>query len=329
MELEEAIRLLQDTNLTNFDEKALHVFRFQQNNVPTYREYVRLVQGEKVVQHISEIPFLPVSLFKHHALIAQNKEAAITYLSSSTSGQGQSRHWVAYNELYHASFLSGFERFYGPIESFTILCLLPGYMERAGSSLIEMAHELVKRSEDPESGFFLHNHEKLYQSLLANLKENKKILLLGVSFALLDFAEKYQLPPSNNLIVMETGGMKGRRREPVREELHQFFQDRFGVAQIHSEYGMTELLSQAYSQGKGIFYGQPWMRVLVRDQNDPFAPFQTGVRGRICVIDLANVFSCSFIETEDLGIAYPDGSFEVLGRLDHSDVRGCNVMASK
>ena len=318
--------MLHDTNLTNFDEMALRVFYFQQKNVATFREFIQLSKGNKSVRTLNDIPFLPVSLFKNHEVIIDNLKAEVIYLSSSTSGQGQSHHHVAYNALYHQSFLRGFEHFYGASEEYILLALLPGYLERKGSSLIEMANELVNRSKYEQSGFFLHDHEALFATLTECIESKKKIVLLGVSFALLDFAEKFQLPPSSELIVMETGGMKGRRREPIREELHQYFTQRFGVKKIHSEYGMTELLSQAYSKGDGRFYCPPWMRVLVKDQNDPFAPFQTNKRGRICVVDLANFYSCSFIETEDIGISYADGSFEVLGRLDNSDVRGCNVM---
>jgi len=273
------------------------------------------------------IPFLPISLFKTHSILAEGQTEDLSYFSSSTTGKGASQHRVADNSLYELSYRKAFDLFYGDPNDWCILCLLPGYMEREGSSLIAMAQDLVNHSSDPDSGFFLDQHEALYRILLKKIEAGKKTLLLGVSFALLDFSENYQLPESG-LVVMETGGMKGRKKEMVRSELHEILCQSFGVKKIHSEYGMTELLSQAYSKGDGRFECPPWMRVFVRDQGDPFSENLIGKRGRLCVVDLANVYSCSFIETEDLGIVYEDGSFEVLGRLDFSDMRGCNVMVS-
>jgi hypothetical protein len=327
MNREESIAIIESTNYTNFNEMAMRVFSFQTENVHPFQLYQTLIgfypQGPLLPEWI---PFLPISAFKKHTILASGHTAEVVYSSSSTGGKGPSQHHVAEKALYEKSYLTGFELAYGQPEEWCILCLLPGYMEREGSSLVAMAADLVQRSEDPDSGFFLHNHEALFQVLLKKIASGKKTLLLGVSFALLDFAEAHVLPVSD-LVVMETGGMKGRKKELVRSELHTLLSSKLGVPKIHSEYGMTELLSQAYSKGDGRFVCPPWMRIIVRDQLDPFSDNLVGKRGRICVIDLANVYSCSFIETDDLGIVYEDGSFEVLGRLDFSDMRGCNVMA--
>lgn len=330
MNREEAIVLIEHTNYTNFNEMALRIFSFQTEKVHTFQLYQKLI-GFSLGGHLLPewIPFLPISTFKSHTILAEGHYAERVYTSSSASGQGASHHHVAYNSLYKLSYLKGFETFYGKPEEWCFLCLLPSYAEREGSSLIAMATDLVELSNDKDSGFFLYNHDALHALLLKKIAEGKKTLLLGVSFALLDFAEACSLPVSNNLVVMETGGMKGRKKEMVRHELHSILTARLGVSSIHSEYGMTELLSQAYSAGDGKFVCPPWMRVFVRDQMDPLSKNLVGQRGRLCVIDLANVYSCSFIQTDDLGIVYDDGSFEVLGRLDYSDTRGCNVMVAK
>lgn len=308
---------------------AMEVFSFQTEKVLAYQLYQKLIGFSAHGNILPEwIPFLPISLFKTHPIIAEGEQEELSYYSSSTSGKGASRHRVVDNRLYQFSYRKAFELFYGKPSDWCILCLLPGYMEREGSSLIAMAQDLVEQSTDADSGFFLDQHDVLYNILMQKIKAGKKTLLLGVSFALLDFAEKHQLPESH-LVVMETGGMKGRKKEMVRSELHEILCSSFGVEKIHSEYGMTELLSQAYSKGDGRFECPPWMRVFVRDQGDPYSKNLVGKRGRLCVIDLANTYSCSFIETEDLGIVYDDGSFEVLGRLDFSDMRGCNVMVSR
>lgn len=307
----------------------MEVFAYQSEKVHPFQLYQKLIGFSAHGKILPEwIPFLPISLFKTHPIIVEGEEAELSYYSSSTTGKGASQHRIVDNRLYQLSYRMAFERFYGKPSDWCILCLLPGYMEREGSSLIAMAQDLVQESTDPESGFFLDQHEALYHILRQKIASGKKTLLLGVSFALLDFAEKFQLPESN-LVVMETGGMKGRKKEMVRSELHEIFCHSFGVQKIHSEYGMTELLSQAYSKGDGRFECPPWMRVFVRDQGDPYSKNLIKKRGRLCVIDLANIYSCSFIETEDLGIVYEDGSFEVLGRLDFSDMRGCNVMVSR
>lgn len=329
MNRERAIAIIENTNYTNFNEMAMEVFSYQTEKLLPFQLFQKLIGFAAHGSILPEwIPFLPISLFKSHEIIAQGLVPEISYFSSSTGGKGPSEHRVADNSLYQLSYRKCFELFYGNPEEWCILCLLPGYMEREGSSLIAMAQDLVTQSKDPDSGFFLDQHEALYHVLLKKIKAKKKTLLLGVSFGLLDFAEKYTLP-SSDLVVMETGGMKGRKKEMVRHELHTLLTKALGVEKIHSEYGMTELLSQAYSKGDGRFVCPPWMRVFVRDQGDPFSKNLVAKRGRLCVIDLANIYSCSFIETEDLGIVYPDGSFEVLGRLDFSDMRGCNVMVSR
>lgn len=308
---------------------AMEVFSYQSEKVLPFQLYQKLIGFSAHGTILPEwIPFLPISLFKTHSILAEGHVAEVSYFSSSTTGKGASQHQVADNSLYQLSYRKAFEHFYGNPKDWCILCLLPGYLEREGSSLIAMAQDLVKQSSDPQSGFFLYEHDALNLILQQKIAEGKKTILLGVSFALLDFAETFQLPESD-LVVMETGGMKGRKKEMVRSELHENLCKSFGVKSIHSEYGMTELLSQAYSKGGGRFECPPWMRVFVRDQSDPFSENLIGKRGRLCVIDLANIYSCSFIETEDLGSVYEDGSFEVLGRLDFSDMRGCNVMVSR
>ena len=236
-----------------------------------------------------------------------------------------SKHLVTDVSWYEESFRRAFEIFYGDIRDYCILALLPSYLEREGSSLIYMAEDLVKRSNNPDSGFYLYNHDELYQQLKKQQDAKKPTLLIGVTFALLDFVEQYPID-FPELIVMETGGMKGRRKEMIREELHQTLCNGFGVDAIHSEYGMTELLSQAYSKGNGIFQCPPWMKIITRDTNDPISSLGNEKTGGINVIDLANINSCSFIATQDLGKVYADGSFEVLGRFDDSDIRGCNLL---
>jgi hypothetical protein len=258
-------------------------------------------------------------------VLSSSDKVQVTFTSSGTTGMINSRHMVIDVSWYEESFRRAFDIFYGDIKNYTILALLPSYLEREGSSLIYMAEDLVKRSENSESGFYLYNHEELYQQLKKQQQAKKPTLLIGVTFALLDFAEHHQID-FPELIVMETGGMKGRRKEMIREDLHQTLSKGFGVNIIHSEYGMTELLSQAYSNGNGIFNCPPWMKVITRDTNDPFTTLDNDKTGGINVIDLANINSCSFIATQDLGKVYSDGSFEVLGRFDNSDIRGCNLL---
>ncbi len=273
------------------------------------------------------MPYLPISFFKTHRIVTGEFEPAVVFESSGTTQTVNSRHLVRDTGLYTRSFVDAFNRFYGPVEDFVVLGLLPSYLERKNSSLVFMVEDLIRRSGRPESGFYLYEHEKLADTLLALEARRQPTLLIGVTFALLDFAENHRMD-LRHTIVMETGGMKGRREEWTREELHAYLQDRLGADAIHAEYGMTELLSQAYSKGHGRFECPPWMKVLVRDENDPFQLSSASAAGVINVIDLANIHSCSFIATDDIGKLYEDGSFSVLGRLDRSALRGCSLMVS-
>ena len=277
------------------------------------------------VNRVADIPYLPVAFFKTHDVISDSKQPEIVFSSSGTTGMVQSRHLVTDVKIYQDSFNLAFQQFYGNIADICLLALLPSYLEREGSSLIYMIDELLTQSQHPSSGYFLHNHEELHQTLTTLKAAKQKTVLIGVTYALLDFLEAYQLDYPE-LIVMETGGMKGKRKEMVREELHEVLQAGFGVPAIHSEYGMTELLSQAYSYGEGIFNCPPWLKIVLRDTNDPLSLITTQQTGGINIIDLANMNSCSFIATQDLGRVYEDCSFEVLGRFDQADIRGCNLL---
>lgn len=309
-----------------FETIALQSFRHQAANCVVYSKFI---EGLKIdaakVEHIEQIPFLPVEFFKSHQIVSNANTVEVTFSSSGTTGITTSRHEVTDVSWYVESFRRAFQLFYGDITKYTILALLPSYLEREGSSLIYMAEDLIKQSNAPHSGFYLYNYDELYHQLKKQQQIKKPTLLIGVTFALLDFVEQH---PINfpELIVMETGGMKGKRREMVREELHDVLCKGFGVDTIHSEYGMTELLSQAYSKGNGIFNTPPWMRIITRDTNDPVSLINYGKTGGVNIIDLANINSCSFIATQDLGKVYADGSFEVLGRFDNADIRGCNLL---
>lgn len=309
-----------------FQALCLEVFRFQAGANAVYAQYLEHigVQANQVSEW-KQIPFLPIEFFKTHAVQSFAGEPEIAFTSSGTTGPQTSTHAVHKLALYEESFLRSFQLFYGNPSEYCILALLPGYLERQGSSLIYMAQKLIEQSGHPHSGFYLYNHQQLVDVLRSNEAEGQKTLLLGVSFALLDLIEHYQLP-LRHTTVLETGGMKGRRRELTRSELHQTLSQAFGIAHIHSEYGMTELLSQAYSTHAQLFACPPWMQVLIRDTYDPFSYLPQGKTGGINVIDLANLYSVSFIETKDLGRIAPDGRFEVLGRFDHADVRGCNLL---
>ncbi len=320
----------EDLTESQFEKLCLEIFRFQARENPVYSEYIRYLGVNPVaVQAINEIPFLPIEFFKYHKVVSRYYKLPdnqfVLFRSSGTTGMQRSTHYIYNISLYEKSFFLGFRLFYGDPEDYTILALLPSYLERRDSSLIYMVKGLIQASQQEESGFYLYNYEELRDTVLSLRDRGKKILLIGVTFALLEFAEKYEINGAD-MIVMETGGMKGRKKEMVREELHVLLQQAFGVDSIHSEYGMTELLSQAYSRGKGIFHTPPWMRVLVRDLNDPFTYVERGRSGGINVIDLANVYSCAFIETKDIGRVNKDGSFTVLGRFDNSDLRGCNFL---
>jgi len=314
------------SNQQQFEQTALQVFRFQAKNCAVYLEFITNLKVDiNAVDTIEKIPFLPISFFKSHELLSSSDKVQVTFTSSGTTGMINSRHLVTDVSWYEESFRRAFDLFYGDIRDYCVLALLPSYLEREGSSLIYMAEDLVKRSENPDNGFYLYNHNDLFAQLKRQQEAKKPTLLIGVTFALLDFVEQHPIDFSE-LIVMETGGMKGRRKEMIREELHQTLCKGFGVSVIHSEYGMTELLSQAYSNGNGIFNCPPWMKIITRDTNDPMTLLDNDKTGGINVIDLANINSCSFIATQDLGRIYQDGSFEVLGRFDNSDIRGCNLL---
>lgn len=313
-------------NEQTFNDVALHIFKYQAENCKIYRDFIKgLNLDPEQIQTVSQIPYLPIEFFKSHKVVSSAKPAEITFTSSGTTGIITSSHLVTDVGWYTQSFREAFKLFYGNIGKYTVLALLPAYLEREGSSLIYMADDLIKQSKNPDSGFYLYNHEELYHQLKKQQSARKPTLLIGVTFALLDFVESYKID-FPELIVMETGGMKGRRKEMIREELHKQLCEGFGIDVIHSEYGMTELLSQAYSNGGGIFNCPPWMKIITRDTNDPLDLLQNNKAGGINVIDLANINSCSFIATQDLGKVYSDGSFEILGRFDNSDIRGCNLL---
>lgn len=310
----------------DFNQQCLETYRFQLLHCQVYRDYVSLIGKEKnQVQHYSEIPFMPIEFFKTQRVLAAGMDPQIIFSSSGTTGMVTSKHLVADLSIYEQTFRRIFEDFYGPITDIAVLALLPSYLERSGSSLIYMIDDLMKQSKQAESNYFLYNHQELYNTLVQLKEKGTKTILFGVTYALLDFIEQYALE-FPELIIMETGGMKGKRKEMVKEEIHQLLQDAFKVNGIHSEYGMTELLSQGYSCGQGIFHLPKWMRILIRDTNDPLSLISSNRTGGINVIDLANRYSCSFIATQDLGKVYADGSFEILGRFDQSDIRGCNLL---
>lgn len=313
-------------NSEKFKSIALEVFRFQAQENNVYKEFISYLNVDvNKVKELTQIPFLPIEFFKSRKVVTGNNKEQEIFLSSGTTGMSQSMHYVTDISIYEESYSKGFEYFYGNIEDYVVLGLLPAYLERKGSSLIYMVDDLIKKSKHAESGFYLNDHDKLVENIIRLENRKQKILLIGVSFALLDLLDDYNLDLRYTTI-METGGMKGRRKELIREELHSEFTQGFGVEKIHSEYGMTELLSQAYSKGDGIFKCPPWMKVLTRDTEDPFSYLGSGKSGGINVIDLANINSCSFIATQDLGRIYADESFEIIGRFDHSDIRGCNLM---
>jgi hypothetical protein len=308
-----------------FSQQALQIFLEQYKSNTVYRNWVDALHIQPGSVHtIEQIPYLPVSFFKTHKVVTGNFKPQVIFESSGTTQTINSQHLVRDIEVYKQSFIKGFEHFYGNVDDWCIIGLLPSYLERSGSSLVMMVDELIKLSPHKESGFYLYDLEKLGDTLHQLESRQQKTLLIGVTFALLDFAERFGMKLRHTEI-METGGMKGRRKEMIRQEVHEILTQRLGVRKIQSEYGMTELLSQAYSHGEGIFKTVPWMKVLIRDEDDPLTIKQKG-RGLINVIDLANVYSCSFIATEDVGTLYEDGSFEVLGRFDNSDIRGCSLM---
>jgi len=313
----------------NFEEIALQLFEFQYTHNLVYKQFVDYLKiNVSNVQTVQQIPFLPIEFFKTHRIISGNAEPQKIFESSGTTGQITSKHLVTDLKLYEESFEKGFEQFYGNIEDWTILALLPSYLERDTSSLVYMVDDLIKKSKNPNSGFFLNNLDELAVKIKSNISNPKsQILLIGVTFALLDFADQFPMDLSD-VIIMETGGMKGRREEMTRDEVHAILTKAFKVKTIHSEYGMTELLSQGYSKGSGIFEVPKWMKILKRDIYDPMNVSGTPGRGGLNVIDLANIYSCAFIATQDLVNIKSESEFEVLGRLDNSDIRGCNLMVA-
>ena len=309
-----------------FEKIALKVFRFQYSTNLVYQEFCDLLKiNPQKVKALHQIPFLPIQFFKSHNVVSNNNPIQTTFTSSGTTGTITSKHLVTDVSIYEESYRKGFSQFYGNIEDYVILALLPSYLEREGSSLIYMVEDLIQLTNNSNSGFYLNNHEELIQKLIELDQAGQNVILIGVTYALLDLIEKRTFNLQHT-IIMETGGMKGKRKEMIREELHEQLCEGFGVTAIHSEYGMTELLSQAYSLGNGVFECPSWMQIHIRDTEDALSYINDGKTGGINVIDLANINSCSFIATQDLGKKYPNTTFEVLGRFDNSDIRGCNLM---
>ncbi len=327
-EAELSNRIFKIKNSKEFEALSLDIFKYQFEKNKIYNQFCKHIKlSPNLVQSIEDIPFLPIEFFKSQNIICGDIIPEQFFSSSGTTGMIQSKHYVKDLKLYENSFLKAWEHFYSPVSDYVVLALLPAYLERKGSSLVYMAEKMIQESKNPSSGFYLYNYQELISRINQLQTENKNVLILGVTFALLELAEKHT-PDLSGCIIMETGGMKGRRKEMIREELHQTLCEAFKVSSIHSEYGMTELLSQAYSKGEGIFQAPPWMKILLRDMNDPLSLEKSSRTGGINVIDLANLHSCSFIATQDLGKIHPNNSFEILGRFDNSDVRGCNLMVA-
>lgn len=327
---EDIFRLIFNVSQDNFEETALRVFAFQYQHNEIYRQFCNAVNADPAkVRGLKAIPFLPIGFFKTKKVVTTIFEPSATFESSGTTGSVNSVHHVKDLELYRESFVRTFRQFYGNIMDWCIIALLPSYLERKNSSLVFMVNELIKLSGDGDSGFYLHDLEKLQSTLRVNEKKKKSTILIGVTYALLYFAEKYPMTLHNTTVV-ETGGMKGQREEITRQEVHQILKKQLGVNEVHSEYGMTELLSQAWSKKEGLFHSPAWMKILLRAEDDPFELLDENTadnaRGAVNIVDLVNYYSCSFIATDDIGKLYPDGSFEILGRLDNSDTRGCGLM---
>ena len=314
------------TNENSFENLALKIFKYQSLNNDIYKAYIDSLglESEKI-DGLNKIPFLPIEFFKNYKILSTLKEPVKVFESSRTSGSIPSKHYIIDLDLYEESLSACFSMFYEHPKNYCILALLPSYVEHKNSSLVYMAKCLIEQSNNPDGGFYLSNPDKLIEILTIQEKNNQKTLLLSLSFAIADLAENYKMKLKNT-IIMETGGMKGRREEITREELHSLIKEKLGVKQVHSEYSMTELLSQTYSNGDGIFQNPPWMKILIRDIYDPFSFLSYKKAGGVNIIDLANIHSCSFIETQDIGILNPDNSFEILGRMDNSDIRGCNLL---
>ena len=310
----------------NFESLALELFRFQYKHNPVYKSFVDALKIKpESVRNIKEIPFLPIEFFKSHRVITTSFDPIHVFESSGTTSMTRSMHYIKDLSCYEESFIKSFELFYGPVRDYCLLCLLPSYLERNNSSLVYMADKLILLSGHSQSDFYLYDTDKLAEVIFELEKNKQKTILFGVMFALLDFADNYPFPLKHT-IVMETGGMKGRRQELIRSEAHEILKNKFGISNTHSEYGMTEILSQAYSKGEGTFQSPPWFKVLVRDEDDPMNVAEEG-NGVLNIIDLANVYSCCFIASEDAGKIYANGFFEVSGRIDNSDLRGCSLMA--
>lgn len=322
-------RIFEISSNDDFRNAALEIFHLQSEQNEVYKKYLSALNFKRQdIREVSQIPFLPIEFFKTYQVITklQTPDSKLQiFTSSGTTGSEVSKHFVSDISLYEKSFRKAFEYFYGDVTNYCILALMPSYLEREGSSLVYMINDLIKESKHEKSGFYLYNIDTLSETLKSLQEKNQETILFGVAYALLDFIEEYSFS-FPGLIVMETGGMKGKRKELVREELHQILCKGFGVEKIYSEYGMTEILSQAYSKGNGIFKTPPWMKILIRDVNDPASILSENKTGGINIIDLANIYSCSFIATQDLGKLHADGAFEVLGRFDESDIRGCNLM---
>lgn len=326
MQVINAQQIFSINDSADFKTQTLAVFEWQYRHNKVYQTFCdHLRKSPKTVGELHEIPFLPISFFKSKRIVTGSANPQKTFTSSGTTGSVVSQHYVTDLSVYQQSFRQGFAHFYGDIKEYAVLALLPSYLERQGSSLIFMAEDMIQQSQHPSSGFYLHNLDELAETLIGLENQNQKTLLIGVSFALLDLIEKYQFSLKNT-VVMETGGMKGRRKEMIRAELHGLLSDGFGVDKIHSEYGMTELLSQAYSSGDGVFQCPPTMDILVRDTEDPLTTLPNNKAGGLNIIDLANYNSCAFIATQDLGKKYDNGDFEVIGRFDDADIRGCNLL---
>ena len=309
---------------SDFEGLSLNLFDFQLKNNPVYAQYASLILNNKAPNNIFEIPFLPIDFFKKEQIICKGQGVEEVFLSSGTTGD-KSKHLVADLSIYKKSYLQAFEQFYGDITDYCILALLPSYKEKEGSSLIFMVDDLIIKSKHPKSGFYLGNLNVLSDTIKELENKNQKTILFGVTYALLDFAKEFP-QHLQHTIIMETGGMKGKRKEMLKEEVHKILKHSFVTENIHSEYGMTELLSQSYSKGNNIFKSPPWKKILIRDVNDPLSIIGNNKTGGINVIDLANIYSCPFIATQDLGRTFDDNSFSVLGRFDNSDVRGCSLM---
>ena len=315
-----------DFTASTFERYAIQLFQYQSTQVPVYQEYLQhlKIDANKINQ-IQSIPFLPISFFKTHTVFSAGIKPILTFESSGTTGTNTSRHLIGSDWIYKKSILEGFEKFYGSPKNWSFLALLPSYLERSNSSLVYMLKVLMEASGHSQNGFYLNNQQELANALKENERLGQKTWLIGVTYALLAFAELFPMPLKNS-VVLETGGMKGRRKELTRQAVHGYLKEAFGVASIHSEYGMTELLSQAYAAKDGIFKTPPWMKVFGRDLYNPLQLVNVGESCCLNIIDLSNQESCAFIATDDLGVIYEDGTFIVNGRVDNSDIRGCSLL---